>query len=153
MSKRDIIMIAITVILVGVMVGGFIYDRTPALLDRTNPFEISEDENLKVVAIEKKGITYRRVYYEAKLAIKDNYWENYYVMIGELAGTTGKLMSREEYLEYEQKALSTAQIKPVPKSDGIVWMCGVEFDDHSLVYLTSQEADGKTYLYIYYNRK
>ena len=52
-SKKDIVLIVITVIMLGVLIGGFIYDRTPALLDRTNYFLISEDDNLRVSQIEK----------------------------------------------------------------------------------------------------
>ena len=35
-NKKEIILIVITVILVGVLIGGFIYDRNDALLARTN---------------------------------------------------------------------------------------------------------------------
>jgi len=153
MSKRDIIMIVITVILVGVMAAGFIYDRTPALIDRTNPYEFSEDKNLKVIATEKKGITFRRVYYEVKMQILDNYWEQYYAMFGELYNTPGKLMSDVEFNEYSKTSFQNASLKPVPSADSIVWLNGLDYEDYSLIYVTDKEDDGNTYFYIYYARK
>ena len=51
-KKTDLILIVITVILVGVLIGGFIYDRNSALLARTNYFPITEDQNLEVVKID-----------------------------------------------------------------------------------------------------
>ena len=153
MSKRDIILIAVTVMLVGLMIGGFIYDRTPALLDRTNPYIFSEDENLKIIACEKKGFMFRRVYYEAKLQILDNYWEQYFVGVADATGNEGLLMSKAEYLQYQQTALTHAVLKPVPRDNAIVWRSGMEFDDHSLIYILDQEDDGNAYFYIYYSRK
>lgn len=153
MSKRDIIMIAITVVLVGVMVGGFIYDRTPALLDRTNPYQFSQDDNIKVIATEKKGLTYRRVYYEAKLQILDGYWEPYFSMLATGSGNPGEMMNKEEYEKYEQSALANAALKPVPKDDAVIWLCGLSYDTHSLIYIITTENDGKAYIYVYYNRK
>ena len=153
MSKRDIILIAVTVLLVGLMVAGFIYDRTPALLDRTNPYVFSEDENIKIIATEKKGFTFRRVYYEAKLQILDNYWEPYFVAITQVTGNPGELLTKAEYLEYEKQALGSAVLKPVPTDEAIIWLCGLEYEDYALIYIIDQESDGNTYFYIYYSRK
>ena len=153
MKTRDIVLIAVTVILVGIMIGGFIYDRTPALLDRTNDYDFSQDENLKIIATEKKGLTFRRVYYEAKLRILNNYWEGYCIGIGNTFNFEGQMMTREEYLEYEQVALKNAQLKPVPAPDTAVWVGGVEYDDHANVYILDTEYDGNAYMYIYYQRK
>ncbi len=153
MSKRDIIMIAITVILVGVMVAGFIYDRTPALIDRTNPYAFSDDKNLKVIATEKKGITFRRVYYEVKMQILDGYWEQYYTKFDEEYGVPGTLMTNDEFDELSKTSFQTAGIKPVPASDSVVWFSGIEYETYSLIYVTDTEADGNTYFYIYYARK
>ena len=153
MSKRDIIMIIVTVILVGCMVAGFVYDRTPALLDRTNPYAFSEDENLKIIATEKKGFTFRRVSYEAKLQILNNYWEPYFTMVADTTGNPGQLMDKLEYQDYERQALSGAALKPVPSDDAVIWLCGLEYNDHALIYIIDQEDDGNAYFYIYYSRK
>ena len=153
MSKRDITMIIVTVILVGLMVAGFIYDRTPALLDRTNPYAFSEDENIKIIATEKKGFTFRRVYYEAKLQILDNYWEAYYARIAELTDNPGMLMNKTSYLDYERQVLTNAVLKPVPSDNAVIWLCGIEYEDSAVVYIIDQENDANSYIYIYYSRK
>ena len=70
-KKTDLILIVITVILVGVLIGGFIYDRNSALLARTNYFAINEDPNLELVKMEKAGFLYMRAGYQAKLQIKN----------------------------------------------------------------------------------
>ncbi|SCW68078.1 hypothetical protein SAMN02910456_02560 [Ruminococcaceae bacterium YRB3002] len=153
MSKRDIILIAITVVLVGVMIGGFVYDRTPALINRTNTYQFADDKNIKVIAAEKKGITYRRVYYEVKLQILNGDWESYALMFSDMTGNMGALMTAEQYTEYENKALATAVLKPVPAEDSPTWLLALDDEDYSLVYMADKEADGNAYFYIYYNRK
>lgn len=153
MSKRDIVLIVITVLLVGVMIGGFIYDRTPALLDRTNPYEFSEDENLKIIASEKKGIVFNRVYYEVKLQILDGYWEGYYINFAEAIGNDGVFMDKAEYERYRDSSLTNAILKPVPSDDAIIWMIGIEDDKAGIIYIIDQEADGNSYLYVYYSKK
>ena len=153
MSTRDKVMIAITVLLVGIMVAGFIYDRTPALIDRTNPYAFSDDKNLKVIATEKKGIIFKRVYYEVKMEILDGSWETYFTMFGDEFGAPGTLMSEAEYKNYEKISLAKASLKPVPEANGVVWLTGMEYEDYSLVYITDRESDGRAYFYIYYSRK
>ena len=59
-KKTDIILIVITVILVAVLIGGFIYDRNSALLARTNLIAINGDDNLKLEKMNKAGFLYRR---------------------------------------------------------------------------------------------
>ena len=153
MKTRDIVLIAVTVILVGIMIGGLIYDRTPALLDRTNDYDFSQDENLEIVATEKKGLTFRRVYYEAKLRILNNYWEGYYLGISSALNAPGQLMSFEEYSKYEQDVMSNTMLRPVPTEDSVIWVCGVEYEDHANEYILDEESDGNAYMYIYYSRK
>ena len=71
-SKKDIILVIVTVILVIVLIIGFIYDRNSALLQRTNRYDVSVDENLEIVKMNKVGFLYARAAYESKLKIKDN---------------------------------------------------------------------------------
>ena len=51
LSRKDVVLIVVTVILFLIMVGGFIYDSNGALLDRTNLIPISKDENLDIIGI------------------------------------------------------------------------------------------------------
>ena len=80
-KKTDIILIVITVILVAVLIGGFIYDRNSALLARTNLIAINGDDNLKLEKMNKAGFLYRRAGYEAKLRIKNGHTEDYIIRI------------------------------------------------------------------------
>ena len=77
-SKKDIILVVVTVILVIVLIVGFIYDRNSALLQRTNLYDVSRDDNLEVVKMNKVGFLYARAAYEAMLKIKDGDKDNLY---------------------------------------------------------------------------
>ena len=48
-KKSDVILICVSVILVIVLIGGVIYDRDSALLERTNYIVINGDDNLELV--------------------------------------------------------------------------------------------------------
>ena len=52
-SKKDLILVVVTVIMVIILVVGFIYDRNSALLERTNYFAITDDQNLELVKMNK----------------------------------------------------------------------------------------------------
>ena len=145
-SKKDIILIVVTVIMLGVLVGGFIYDRTPALLDRTNCFLISEDENLNVVNIEKHGFLYNRVAYEAKIEILDGYWETYYFALANLYENQGQLMDFKEFQNYSEENLNKVSIRPHPSNDATVWLMGtkLEADKNSYKILNNGQSSGQT---------
>ncbi len=153
MSKRDFTLLIVTVLLVGILIFCFVYDRTGALINRTNPYEFAEDDNLKIIATEKKGFLFRRVYYEVKMEVKDGSWEQYYAMFKDMYNAPGEMMSDIQYKDYEAKSLATAKLRPVPASGSVVWLSGLEYDDHALIYICDKEADGKAYFYIYYSRK
>ncbi|MBP5654132.1 MAG: hypothetical protein J6X33_01315 [Clostridiales bacterium] len=127
-SKKDIVLIVITVIMLGVLIGGFIYDRTPALLDRTNYFLISEDDNLRVSQIEKHGFLYNRAAYEAKIEILDGYWETYYFALANLYQNEGQLMDFKEFKKYADMNLDKVSITPSPDSKATVWLMGTKLE-------------------------
>ena len=154
-KKTDIILIGVTVILVIVLIGGFIYDRNSALLARTNYFAINGDDNLELVQMEKVGFLYMRAGYEAKLRIKDGLAAKYIVRIAETYGGEGELFDYSQYKEYETKVLDRVTIKPNPLQDSFVWMLGVPLEENSsknIVYIVTLENDG-AYIYLYYSRK
>ena len=97
-KKTDLILIVITVILVGVLIGGFIYDRNSALLARTNYFAINEDPNLELVKMEKAGFLYMRAGYQAKLQIKNGAADDYIIKIAETYGGMGQMF---DYTQWE----------------------------------------------------
>lgn len=128
LSKKDIVLIIITVIMLGVLAGGFIYDRTPALLDRTNCFLISTDENLKVVQIEKHGFLYNRQAYEAKIEIVDGYWELYYSALSNLYENEGQFMDFKEFKKYADANLDRVSVTPHPSNEATVWLMGTKLE-------------------------
>ena len=154
-KKSDVILICVSVILVIVLIGGVIYDRDSALLERTNYIVINGDDNLELVKMNKVGFLYMRAGYEAKLRIKDGQAAKYIVRIAETYGGEGELFDYEQYKEYEAKVLDRVTIKPNPLQDSFVWMLGVPLEENSsknIVYIVTLENDG-AFIYLYYSRK
>jgi len=154
-KKSDVILICVSVILVIVLIGGVIYDRDSALLERTNYIVINGDDNLELVKMNKVGFLYMRAGYEAKLRIKDGQAAKYIVRIAETYGGEGELFDYDQYKEYEAKVLDRVTIKPNPLQDSFVWMLGVPLEENStknIVYIVTLENDG-AYIYLYYSRK
>lgn len=143
-SKKDIVLIIATVIMLGVLIGGFIYDRTPALLDRTNCFLISEDENLNVVEIDKHGFLYNRVAYEAKIEIVGGYWETYYLSLANLYENPGQLMDFKEFQKYSEQNLNKVSIRPHPSNDATVWLMGTKLEADKNSNKTLNGSTGQT---------
>ena len=158
-NKKDIILIVITVILVGVLIGGFIYDRNEALLERTNRVAIAGDENLEIVSMNKVGFLYARAAYEAKLHVKNsNYdtWSQYIIRIAETYGGEGQMFDYTQYKGYEADALNGVSLKPNPREDSFIWVLGVPLSETStenVVYVVTVEGeDAQVYIYLYYSR-
>ena len=155
-KKTDMILIVITVILVGVLIGGFIYDRNSALLARTNYFAINEDPNLELVKMEKAGFLYMRAGYQAKLQIKNGAADDYIIKIAETYGGMGQMFDYTQYKGYEADALNNVSIKPNPRSDSFIWVLGVPLSATStenIVYVVTVEGEGEAYIYLYYSRR
>lgn len=154
-SKKEKILIAVTVILVIVLGVGFYYDRNSALIDRTNRVAISKDANLRLEKINKAGFLYMRQSYEAKFRIMDNNWDYYFAAISAAYGAGGGVCGIDGYKEYESQALTKNTIKPQPKADAAIWIMGAPIDNktkQNVVYILDTEGDGNAYLYIYYSR-
>ena len=155
-KKTDLILIVITVILVGVLIGGFIYDRNSALLARTNYFAINEDPNLELVKMEKAGFLYMRAGYQAKLQIKNGAADDYIIKIAETYGGMGQMFDYTQYKGYEADALNNVSIRPDPRTDSFVWVLGVPLSATStenIVYVVTVEGEGEAYIYLYYSRR
>ncbi len=155
-KKTDIILVVVTVILVLVLIGGFIYDRNSALLARTNYFAINGDDNLELVKMNKAGFLYMRAGYEAKIKIKDGNAENYIIRIAETYGGAGQMFDYTQYKEYETNVLNKVTLKPDPREDSFIWVLGVPLEEKStknIVYIVSIEGEGEAYLYLYYSRR
>lgn len=154
-SKKEVILIVITVALVIVLGIGFYYDRSGALIDRTNRIAFSKDANLRLEKINKAGLLFMRQNYEAKYRILDNKWDAYFQSISTAYGAGGGLCGIEGYKEYESQALTKNTIKPKPKADATIWIMGAPVSNNTkqkVVYIIDTEGDGNAYLYIYYSR-
>ncbi len=155
-KKTDMILIVITVILVGVLIGGFIYDRNSALLARTNYFAINEDPNLELVKMEKAGFLYMRAGYQAKLQIKNGAADDYIIKIAETYGGMGQMFDYTQYKGYEADVLNNVSIRPDPRTDSFIWVLGVPLSATStenIVYVVTVEGEGEAYIYLYYSRR
>ena len=154
-KKTDLYLIIITVILVAVLIGGFIYDRNSALLARTNYFPVSEDQNLEIVKMDKAGFLYRRAGYQAKLRIIDGKADEYIIKIASTYGGAGAMFDYRQYKEYEADVLEKSTLKPSPAPDTFIWVLGVPLNEkttENIVYIVTVESDG-AYLYMYYSRR
>ena len=155
-KKTDMILIVITVILVGVLIGGFIYDRNSAMLARTNYFAINEDPNLELVKMEKAGFLYMRAGYQAKLQIKNGAADDYIIKIAETYGGMGQMFDYTQYKGYEADVLNNVSIRPDPRTDSFIWVLGVPLSATStenIVYVVTVEGEGEAYIYLYYSRR
>lgn len=155
-KKTDVVLVAVTVILVIVLAVGFIYDRNSALLDRTNFYPISEDENLQLEKINKVGFLYMRAGYEARVRIKDGKSDEYIIKLAEAYGGAGQVLDYDQYKKYEADVLSGCTIKPNPLQDSFIWILGAPLEEKStknIVYIVTVEGPGEGYIYMYYSRK
>ena len=155
-SKKDIILVIVTVILVIVLIIGFIYDRNSALLQRTNLYDVSQDENLELVKMNKVGFLYARAAYEAKMKIKNGQADDYIISLATVYGGKGQIFDYSQYKQYETEVLTNVSIKPNPRQDSFIWALGSPIKENSsenIVYIISLEGEGEAYIYLYYSRK
>lgn len=155
-SKKDIILVVVTVILVIVLIVGFIYDRNSALLQRTNLYDVSRDDNLEVVKMNKVGFLYARAAYEAKLKIKDGDAAGYIITLANVYGGKGQIFDYDQYKQYEADVLTNVSIKPNPAQGSFVWVLGSTIKENStenIVYIISIESETEAFIYLYYSRK
>ena len=155
LNKKEKILIFITIVLVLILAFGFYYDRSSALIDRTNAVKFSQDANLKLEKINKTGFLFVRQSYEAKFRIVNNQWQDYFGLISKAYGGGGGLCAIEGYKEFESQALTKNTLKPQPKADAVIWIMGSKLGNNTtknVVYVIDTEADGNSYLYIYYSR-
>ena len=156
MTRKEKILIVVTVVLVLVMIGGFIFDMNKFVLARTNLYDFGSDENIEVVSMEKYGFLYYRTAYEAKLLVKDGYWDPYVLQLENDYSASGEFMDYEEYSEYAETALANVSVKPNPAELAIIWLFGSTIKEDSnanVVYIIDQEDDGYAYIYVYYSAR
>ena len=148
-GKKDVILIVVTVILVIVLIVGFIYDRNSAVLQRTNLYDVSVDDNLEVVKMNKVGFLYMRAAYEAKLKIKNGNAQDYIITLASVYGGMGQMFDYTQYKQYESEVLTNVSIKPNPMQDSFIWVLGAPLKENSsenIVYIISLEGENEAYI-------
>lgn len=152
MSKRDIGMLAVTIILVAAFIGVLIYDRNQAVLERTAPAMFYEDDNLELVGMNKQGMMFNRVAYSAKFKVVDGYWEQYFVTLANSLQTEGMFLDSKEFKDYSTKTLTGQRYIPTPTEDSVTWLCGAGEGKSGIICIVDQESDGGAYIYLYYSK-
>ena len=154
-QKKEKILVAVTVVMVVILIAGFIYDRTPALLKRTLNYKLPEDT--RVVDIDKHGFLFYRVGYEAKVEINAYNPEEILTCFVQGYDYSGEMLERSVYdavsSEIFSEYYSYAKIKPDPAPGSSVWMMEITTEEgHRILHFMDIEEGDHAYLYIYYVR-
>ena len=165
MKRKEVVLIAITVVLLIVMIVGFVRDRNEAVLKRTLPFEYTDD--MEVVEMEKKGMLLARTSYEAKIRVECDDIYELFEMIWDAAGVAvenpeDNYIEADEYERFKATVLRDSDIVPEPDPDTRVWAFGFEDGGHDYYCVVDIEGSsigaegnvegGEIYLYVYYTR-
>lgn len=150
-TLKEWVLIAVSVILVIALIIGFVYDRDSALIERTNPFVISEEMDIQQV--DKHGMLFYRQAYEACIKIPASYMQDLAMLIGEAYDFGGEVMIYDDYMEISSDLLEGYTMVPTPVEGSYLWLASYKFDDgHEITYIMDEEGPDAAFLYIYYLR-
>ena len=151
MRKRIIVLIVILLVVIGVSVAGFIYDRNDRLIARTTGLVF--DEGCTIEKVNKHGFPFRRAAYEAKISIPHDRPEAVMNAIYELYGEEGSFMTYAEYYATSNQIFQGVALVPKVENGSNVWVLGLEFPDKENVFFFIVSEDSEhACLYIYYSR-
>ncbi len=155
MSKKEKILVTVTVIMVLLLGVCLFYDRSSALMARTLAYELPSDTRL--VDIDKHGFMFYRVGYEAKVEINPDNPEEILALFAQSYGNTGEQLSNSDFhttAEYMfNNYYSYVSLKPQPLPGTGVWMQDSDTaDGHHILHFIDLEEGDHAYLYIYYVR-
>ena len=151
MKKRVIILIVALVLIIGVTVGGFIYDRSDLLIARTTG--IMFEEGYDIVTIHKHGFIFRRSGYEAKVRVPHDDPVKVIDAIYDRFGAEGAFLTYADYYALSKQLFEGERLVPKVESGSNVWTCGIEFEDKQNLYFVLVSEDSENaYVYIYYSR-
>lgn len=155
MTKKEKILVTVTVIMVLLLGVCLFYDRSSALMARTLAYELPSDTRL--VDIDKHGFMFYRVGYEAKVEINPECPEEILVLFDQNYGDIGEQLSNSEFETTANYMFdnyySYVSLKPQPLPGTAVWMQDTETEDgHHILHLIDLEEGDHAYLYIYYVR-
>lgn len=150
MSKKDKILITVTIVLILVLIGGFVWDYNKFVLRRTLKIEITED--MDIISMKKVGILYYRKAYEVRIRIPR---DNAETMLNKVATTYGcepEIMSYNDYQSFANTTFKSELVKPAPELNTEVAVIKATDEDHMVTFMIDVENSNDSFLYIYYYR-
>lgn len=152
MTKKDLTLISATIFMVILLIFGFIYDRTPALVERTTPLDMS---GANIIEVNKVGMMLYRRSYQIKIKV-DMAVANQ--IIDELAvyyNYGGYVLTSEDYMAQLYEDMQNEPIHPYPGIMTSVWVLSMndpQKPNYQVTYIIDYENDNNMYLFVYFNR-
>lgn len=150
MSKKDKILIVVTVVLLVALVGGFVWDYNKFVLKRTLKIEITED--MDIISMKKVGILYYRRAYETRIRIPRDNAENVLNDISQAYECEADVMPYNDYLTFAQQTFQKELVQPAPEANTEVAVIQATDGDHLVTFMIDVENSNDAFVYIYYYR-
>ncbi len=149
-SKRDKILIVVTVVLLLVLAGSFIYDRNDFVLARTLKIEMTDD--MKVVSMSKYGVMFYRKAYQARIRTDIDKAEEKLEQIATTYNAGVEIYDYEAYKQFASETFQKEIIRPEPVVGTEVAVVKATDGDHLVTFMMDVETDSDAFIYVYYNR-
>ena len=150
MSKKDKILIAVTIVLILALIGGFVWDYNKFVLGRTLKVEITED--MDIISMRKVGILYYRKAYEARIRLSRDKAEDMLNTIASKYACEPEIMSYDDYQSFANTTFQSELVKPAPELNTEVAVIKATDEDHMVTFMIDVENSNDAFLYIYYYR-
>lgn len=150
MSKKDKILIVITIILVAVLIGGFVWDYNGFLLKRTLKIEITDD--MDVISMNKAGTLFYRKAYEARIKLPREKAEDELNLIIQTYGADPEIMSDVDFAHFADESFKSELLKPQPVSGTEVAVVKATDGDDLVTFMMDVENESDAFIYVYYYR-
>ena len=150
MSKKDKILIVITIILVAVLIGGFVWDYNGFLLKRTLKIEITDD--MDVISMNKAGTLFYRKAYEARIKLPREKAEDELNLIIQTYGADPEIMSDVDFAHFADESFKSELLKPQPVSGTEVAVVKATDGDDLVTFMMDVENELDAFIYVYYYR-
>ena len=150
MSKKDKILIVITIILVAVLIGGFVWDYNGFLLKRTLKIEITDD--MDIISMNKAGTLFYRKAYEARIKLPREKAEDELNLIIQTYGADPEIMSDVDFAHFAEESFKSELLKPQPVSGTEVAVVKATDGDDLVTFMMDVENESDAFIYVYYYR-
>ncbi len=150
-SKKDTILIIVTIVLVIALAAGLFYDRNTAVFDRTLKIERTED--MKILHMYKSGIMFYRNSYQAQVQIPTSRLGDFVTLVMNSYDFEPELYNYEDFVEQFSDVFASATIRPNPDPQSqIVILRGTDSDGNTVTFVVSIEGESIAFVYIYFTR-